>query len=282
MTLQDVLCQAADLPSFPEIALRVARETEHADACAASISTLMSEDQGLSSRVLRLANSSFFGVPRRIDSLREAIIVLGLVNVRRLALAASTYSWFVSSGRGSKLPMALLTQGMTAASLATDLERTAAAKSETDLFTASIVADIGLAALSAVQPNLVQEVLSMCRDEQMPLNMAEVRVFGFSHAEVGAAMAHEWGFPDGVIRVIRDYSDPGRAADYVVDLDFVNVAMSLCNDLNIGLRTLGVLQPLQPEAILRLGLARDEVEAVRDGLANQGKQAVGQLWGMAA
>ena len=88
MELSEILKLAVDLPSYPVVSLKVARETDNSEATASSIADLMAQDTGLSVRVLRLANSSFFGIPRQVDSLREAIVMLGLANVRRLALAA--------------------------------------------------------------------------------------------------------------------------------------------------------------------------------------------------
>ncbi|MBL8048750.1 MAG: HDOD domain-containing protein [Chthonomonas sp.] len=282
MTLQELLCQAADLPSFPQLALRVARETEHSDACAASIADLMAEDQGLSTRVLRLANSSFFGVPRRIDSLREAIIILGLVNVRRLALAASTYSWFLSTGRGSRLPMALWSQSVGVATVAASLETQSPKVSETDLFTAGILADIGLSAMGAVAPEPVDRVFQLCRDELMALARAEQEVFGFSHEQVGAELATEWGFPDGVITCIRYHHWPHRAPDGEVAPYFLNLAAGLMSETNQGLVALGHQDVILPEVLVALGLETEHLEAARAGLQRALSMPQGILGGLAA
>lgn len=272
MELSEILKLAVDLPSYPVVSLKVARETDNSEATASSIADLMAQDTGLSVRVLRLANSSFFGIPRQVDSLREAIVMLGLANVRRLALAASTYAWFHGVGGRTDLPSVFWSQSISVASFAQVVASEAKSRCEVDPFTAALLVDVGLTALGAVLPDHLDVILRACSEEGRSLTEVETEQFGFTHQELGAQLGDYWGFPEVINQVILHHHDPNRADERLVITDCIHVAQVLCSRWSLGLAKLGVQHPLQPEVLDRLQIA----EAALDDLARAGAEQIGE------
>src|SRR5690242_15728442 len=93
ITIEEIVKKTPDLPSMPAAAIKVMRETESTTSSASSIAHILAQDQALSARVLRLANSAYYGLSRKVANLQESVIVLGMRCVRNLCLVASTYPW---------------------------------------------------------------------------------------------------------------------------------------------------------------------------------------------
>src|SRR5262249_891788 len=93
LTIDDIVRKTPDLPSAPTVALAAMKHAGDPDATASSLSKILAQDQSLVLRVLRLANSAFYGARREIHTMPEAVVLLGMRTVRHLCLLASSYPW---------------------------------------------------------------------------------------------------------------------------------------------------------------------------------------------
>jgi hypothetical protein len=157
------LDDARDLPSLPEVAVKVSRLADDPNASAASIARVIATDQGLTARILRLANSALYGVARRVGTVQEAVVILGLGTIRNLTLAASIYPALGAAVPGYDLAKGELWRHSVAAALcAQELARRmpraprpgagaapSAAVSPDEAFVAGLLHDIGKTLLSA-------------------------------------------------------------------------------------------------------------------------------------
>ncbi|MBI3721807.1 MAG: HDOD domain-containing protein, partial [Fimbriimonas ginsengisoli] len=196
MTLEAILKQTTDLPTFPAAALAVLKETSSADASANSISKHITQDQALTARVLRLANSAYYGLPRQVMDVSESVIVLGTRTVRNLCMVAATYPWMSRPLPGYGLEPYHLWVNSFSVALGSKLiaERTGAAQSDS-AFTAGLLHNIGKVALSAWLENKLGSVQQIAQAEGLSFDEVERRMFGFDHAEVGAFLAERWNLP---------------------------------------------------------------------------------------
>lgn len=162
----------------------------------------ISQDQFLSAKVLRVANSSFYGLRRQVSSISDAVVVLGFGNVRGIALAAGFSGLFPVSDSAFSWPdywRRCMAAGIYARCLARQLKLDAESA-----FTAGLFHDIGLAALAYVMPERVEQAQDMA-GEAGDLLAAEQALLGYDHAELGGEIARYWNFPYEIEQAIRQH-----------------------------------------------------------------------------
>ncbi len=164
------------------------------------LATRISHDQGMSARILRVANSPFYGLMRQVGSIHEAVMVLGFNSVRSIALAAGISSVFPAATGAFSWPdywrRSMLT-GIYAKALAGCL-----ALDRETAFSAGLFNDIGLAVLAYGAPELLAEARAAVTEE-VDLLGAERAVLSFDHALLGGEVARRWNFPPAIEAAIR-------------------------------------------------------------------------------
>ena len=147
---------------------------------AEEIGTLIEKDQVLSAKVLRLANSPFYGFPSRIASVAHAVVVLGLNVVKGLTLCATAFDMMRNAGM-NELWRHSLGVAMTAHILGTK----AAMKNPEEVFVAGLLHDIGKVVLYVKWPDVGQQITTVTRNTSRPLMDTEQELFEVTHADVG-------------------------------------------------------------------------------------------------
>jgi len=230
------------LPSVPRVFTALTRALADETTDANVIAKVISQDVAMSAKVLQLVNSAFFSQATTIASIEQAVVRLGFQMVKNLAL---TIEVFRESGSDSVIPAfsieaeqhhALHTAAI-ARSLLTDR-----ATAE-DAFMAAILHDVGKIVLAKELPGKFAEAQSMAQSEIIPMHIAERRLFGISHAEIGAYLMGIWGLPYPIVEAIANHHEPMRVPgrDRFGILEAVYVANCLANDAELDMNYLGTL-----------------------------------------
>ena len=207
-----LLDEIADLPVVPAVALRVLQFAEADAGGAAELAAILSADPALSAKLIRVSNSAYYGFTRRFSTVREAVIVLGFKQVRQMAVAAS----MVDAFRPARSPIdgfdmdLFWGHALTVAMISELAARKFNAGSPADAFAAGILHDIGRLALRQARPREFGRALAAARATGEPLRDVERRETGFSHDDVGFALAVRWQFPAFLAAAIgQRYAGPG-------------------------------------------------------------------------
>lgn len=255
ITLDDLTAKTPDLPILPAAVMRVMREADSSDSTAADVARAIGTDQGLSARVLRMANSAYYGLPRQVGDLRQAVIVLGLRTVKRLALLASTFPWLSRPiRRGDEKPETLWPHSYACACGARVMAIASGKCSEDEAFAAGLLHDVGRLAMHLWMADKMTAIAHLAEREALPLDEAEQKVLGFDHAEAGAGMAAEWGLPAGMISAIRHHHRPERLSPTEPLVDCVHAALMLEVSAGLPCGFDGERCRFSREALERLGL----------------------------
>jgi len=182
------------LPSLPRIYGDLTAALESPNCGAAEIAEVVCRDPALAAKILQLVNSSFFGLPRQVTSLPQAVAYLGVATLRSLVLSTEAMSLFRPAARAAGLDVDALSAR--AAATATEAARLAAPEYRADAFTAGLLSDIGLVLLAAKAPELLRQ------DES---------TWGFSHGEVGAYLLGLWGLPAAVVEAVAFHHESSGA-----------------------------------------------------------------------
>jgi putative nucleotidyltransferase with HDIG domain len=193
------------LPMRPGAAQRILTMLEDPDRGADDLARVIETDPALSARILRLANSPFFGLGGTVSSAARAVIVLGLSVVR--SLAVSTAAGLFDT-RGKALPAGFW-EHATSAAAASGCVAQATGVPKADAFSAGLLHDLGEVLLERHAPDRVAAIRASSRDDvRKRLNM-EQHAFGGDHAEVGAIVLASWQLPKGFVDSIRwHHADP--------------------------------------------------------------------------
>ena len=193
---------AKRLPSPPGIAVQVLELCRRDDVDIQEIADTIMCDPALSGRLLRFANSPMSGVGREVTSIRDALLLLGLRQVKLIALG---FSLTISAGDLTCPGFDL--RGFWAESFVTGViaRRIAGDWFEADrqeAFTAGLLAGIGRLALAHAVPEEYGRVIETARREGVPLTEAERQLLRLGHAEFGAKLLQEWGLPEPLVRAV--------------------------------------------------------------------------------
>lgn len=180
-----------DLPTLPSVLMPILTAVADPDSSALDISRRLIADQSLSTKVLRVVNSAYFGLSRRIHHVHEAVAILGYKELAQIVLTASVFKCFGPSRSGydrTQLWRHALAVGIASDRIALGLELDPAEGH----YTAGLLHDIGKVALDAVYPRRFAETTRRAVETGASADAAERATFGVDHAVIGRALAEHW------------------------------------------------------------------------------------------
>ena len=262
LRLQSLLKQIKDLPALPDVALQVMRAADNERSDMSEIARVISRDQSLTTRVLRMANSSHYGAIRTISTVTDAVVILGLRTVRNLAMAASCQELLAAELSGYYLGRGDLWRhsycsALVAQSLAGKVKYPVAEEA----FVAGLLHDVGKVLLSVHLRGKFNQVVFAANKKRVSFVDAEREVFGFDHAEVGARMLEKWNLPVSLVHAVRHHHAPLGAKQPTALACIVHVADVVCLMLGVGLGADGLSYSLDPRVLDLLKLTDGAIEA---------------------
>lgn len=253
--LRNRIEQLGDLPTLPHVVQQLAAMISRPTVSAEEIGTIIEKDQVLAAKVLRLANSPFYGFPSRIGSVSHAVIVLGFNVVKGLTLCASALTIMKDAGM-DQLWRHSLGVAITANLLATKLE----IKNPEELFVSGLLHDIGKVVLYVKWPdvgNSIKDALKTRADRS--LFDVEQELTGLSHAEIGGYLAGAWHLPVTLREPILYHHNPIHAKDATLQTAIVHVADILVKGLACGNPGDDLIPPLSWPAWDQVGLDKQSL-----------------------
>ncbi|NDY41784.1 HDOD domain-containing protein [Dissulfurirhabdus thermomarina] len=222
-----------ELPTIPQILNRVLHEVDSATSTAASLEKVIRDDPMLTAKILRMANSPYYGLAGEVNSIARAVMVLGFEEVRNLVVALALGGAFsgdlgIPGVDAADLWMHSVGTGRAASMLA---ERVGLDADE--LFTAGLLHDIGRLLMCMYFKDEMKEIMALQIQRGVSLNQAEAE-FGLSHGEVGAYLTTRWGFGDFLSTVVRYHHNPQGAGPHAKAASAVFLADGLCRKVGLG------------------------------------------------
>jgi len=262
-----ILSKVKSFPTMPGAGAKMLSLLEEPDTEISEIEEILRYDPGLTANVLKLANSAYFGIPSKIGSLRQAVIVLGLKRLIQLVVASCVSAVMDKSVPGYGLPAGDLWRHSIAVSIAAeamvkDKKRTVSQ----DVFTPALLHDVGKLVLGTFVKDELEAIESIAA-KGVPFVVAENMILGTDHAEIGAQILSNWNFPPGVINAVRWHHDPDSPETSNKQMDIVYLANLLCQTTDTSGEAGGQSVELSPAVIERLGVRLNQFEAISDKIA---------------
>lgn len=202
-----ILDRLHQLPAMPQVVQEVMASFKSDRTGSAALGHKIALDQGLSARVLRVANSSFYGLQREVGSIQDAVMVLGFDTVRSLVVSAGFMRAFPAAPGGAFDRQAYWKRSFRVATYTEALAQ-CLGRERKMAFTAGMFHDVGQLVLDVCIPERFAAVLKQQKASGLELIEVEQAVLGFDHAEIGAEMARRWNFPTEIEHAIRYWRMP--------------------------------------------------------------------------
>lgn len=250
-SLDQLLGHADALPSLPEIVHHVMSTLKDEEADVDTLVHHINTDPVIVSRLLAAANASAFGLAARIDSARQAFMVLGQNRVISIILATALIERY-DSPTAEFDSRELWRHTLGVATCARALAERSDFSPET-AFTGGLLHDIGKLLMCTAAPAAYAEVLHLHQAEDVPATTAELAVFGYDHAAAGSRLATLWNLPNEIAEAIAAHHKPD---DYSSELgDLIHVADVLSHALELGESPDKRVPDLSERACASLGLS---------------------------
>ena len=232
--VEQIVQDVSTIHSLPMFYSQLSEAIDHPRSSIADIAKIISEDQGLTARILKLANSPLFGYFSKIETITQAVTIIGVLQVRDLALALSVMDVF------SGIPETMVNmEQFWRHSLATGLAARHIATSQREaslerFFVAGILHDVGRLVLYISVPEIALELLERCGNTGELLHRVERERLGFDHAEVAGALLRRWKIPPRVAEPVERHHSCGRAEQYPREASILHFADLVAHALQIG------------------------------------------------
>ena len=207
-----VLNKSQKLPTLPGIAIRILEAVQKERPDLQEIAEVLATDPPLSAEILKMINSPFFGLTRKVTSVFHAVSMLGMNVVKNLALSFALVKNFSSSGQSDFDYPRFWKYSLTTAIAARMIAEKIATESAEDAFFLGLLHDMGLLALVRCLPDQYRLVAQESTNGNCAGHQAENQILGFDHMAVGRHLVHSWGLPARFWQSIGCHHCPERLA----------------------------------------------------------------------
>lgn len=267
--LDELLSHADALPSLPEIVHHLIQSLNDESADVDTLVHHINADPAIVARLLAAANSSAFGLSTRIDSARQALLVLGVDRVLSIILATALVQRFDTQTPEFDAHL-FWTHTLGVATCARVIAEQTGHNPET-AFTGGLLHDIGQLLMLAAAPDAYASALQLRQQEDVSIIAAERSIFGYDHAAAGAMLAKAWNLPRELSEAISAHHDPDPCCADLADI--VHVAEVLSHALDLGEQPNNRVPDMSERACTQLGIfwpgfagRFGEIEARYDGI----------------
>ncbi|MCK5547004.1 MAG: HDOD domain-containing protein [Rhodospirillaceae bacterium] len=223
------------LPMPPSVILDVLKELDSENANAKVVASIIERDVGLTTQVLRLANSAFFSIPVTVTSPQQAVTMLGFDSIKATILAASIFNAFDIGPEEEKKLHRLAHNSFAIGAVAQALAEAegAGATLVGHALCAGSVSHIGTLMLMYYCPDAFKEAETSCEEGSTTIHEAEQDLIGSGHGAFGGYLLGLWGFNDSIIEAVAYHHEPQRSGHTeLAPLTFVHAAQHLCTILS--------------------------------------------------
>jgi len=230
----ELLQSYIDIASLPTIYYRINEAINDPRASMAKIGKIISDDPGLTVRLLRLANSAFYGFPSRIETITQALVIIGTRQLCELAMGTTIITLFkgipedlvnMESFWRHSIACGVAAKTLAAYRRENNIER---------LFVVGMIHDIGRLVIYKKMGEQAQEMLSRCKADGGLLFLAEREAMGFDHSDLGSMLLRMWNLPSNIVEAVGFHHQPHSAKQYPTEAGIVHLADIIVNAMHLG------------------------------------------------
>jgi len=232
----DKIKRVKHFPTLPEVVSYVTELLDNPRVTAREVGDVISQDIAISAKVLKLVNSSFYGFQKSIDTISQAIVVLGFKALKNTVLGVGIINSFpeIDSQTGFN-EKGFWLHSVGVATSAKAIAEASGHENPEQVFIAGLLHDVGKLLLAIAFPDVTSGIIKSAQDKKMTFSEAEKEVMSSNHGLIGKWLLERWNFPEDLQEVVRFHHNPIRASDAHQEItDMVCAGDTLCRALEMG------------------------------------------------
>jgi HD-like signal output (HDOD) protein len=266
---QLVLATPSSLGSYGPLIEEIETALRSPQCSLGTIGDMIEKDVDLTARLLRFANSAYCGFSTKLNTVTEAISLIGIQQVQDLLLATSVIERFAGLP-GEFVSMQSFWQHSLATGIGARLIALEKRLPKADrLFVAGLLHDVGRLVLFLQAPKQAQKVFELQQQERLLLREAELRVLGYDHQHIAEALLKSWKYPPALVQAVGYHHQPSLCEGAKMEAAVVHLADHIVNAMRVGSSGEKFVPPLNPQAWPMLGLEVAVLAPVVTGIDEQ-------------
>lgn len=259
--VEKLVAEIKNLKPFPRIAHQLLELLENPDSSSEEIAELILYDPAITANILRVCNSAYFSLPRQIESVHEAVNILGINHIIDLVLVKFGAENFRKGQDGYGLHEGeLWRHAVSSALISREIAKRKGVEGAHSIFTASLLKDIGKIVLDRFAANAFEKIYNTAKERGISFRDAEKAIIGIDHAEIGGLIAESWGFSPKLVKMIRNHHSPMEYEG--VEASIIYMADCICMMMGIGVGSDGLSYYFYEDTAKDLGITPDIIQEI--------------------
>jgi len=273
-TADELVANCTKLFTLPEVYLEVKKVIDNPDSTMADLSRAISIDPGMTATVLKLVNSAFYAMPRKVETISRAVGILGMQPLHDLTLAVAVTKTFSGLNQQVMSMKVFWANSFFSGLVARELARKCFLVDSERMFVEGLLRDIGHLILYEQLPEQSEQALRESAKEGTPVHTVEQQIWGFDFTEVGQGLIENWQLPKNFGIAIRYQNNPNGTKDHGFEAALLNMASALTEGFQAPNGLTEWQNLVAPESWNLTGL---EEEALKESMVEAGKQLTSML-----
>jgi len=263
--IERLLTHAGDIPTLPSTVFRIMQLTEDPSCNAGDLAQVLLSDPPLAARVLKLANSAYYGFSQKIGSVQQAITLLGFSTLKNVLLSASVFDFYRLGGMGIDLG-GLWKHSIATATAAKLIAKRIRYPNVEKAYTVGLLHDIGKIVIARYLPNGLNHIAQMVKTQQCSVYDAETRILGANHAGIGAFVLEKWNLPPAITEAVEFHHHPTQSHFQFYMAAICYLANILAHRSKIGNSGDEMEREMDPMVRDYFGLTSQHLQELQDNL----------------
>ena len=263
ITLTRLLIKVKSMPPLPQSIAQILELTKSNKSSAQDLTKVCERDPKLTTNMLKLANSPYYGFSRKISTISHAIVCLGLDTVKSIALTSSTQEML-----NNEVPAYALEEGMLwqhsicCATCARIIAKRIGFNESEEAYIAGLLLDIGKIMLSNFSEDQFVQIIEKAKNNRISFDRPEKEILGFDHSKIGGKIIEKWNLPSVLVETVKYHHRPDKVKINKRLTYIVHLADAISCMLGIGLGCDGLMYVFEDNTLDVLGLSKEDVESI--------------------
>jgi len=261
--LKRIVEKIRGLPTLPNILDKMNKIAGDPNASADQLGSIITDDPASTSRILRIVNSSFYGLQNRISNVSHAIVILGFNAVKSIVLSSTIFDMFAKAGKEAEFDrVEFWKHSIAAGGAAQVIARKMGVKQTEEFFIAGLLHDIGKVILDQYLNPVFIKILQTVKSRNSLFIDAEMALLGLSHARIGGWLFKKWGLANHIVAAVQYHHEPKLAGDNAKFAAVIHMADILARAIKLGSGGDNKIPLADREAWRSLNIPHTEMESL--------------------
>ena len=263
----DRLYGISDLPTLPTVFLNIMRLMRDPNTPMREIAKVVESDPAISIKILKLINSSFYGLTRTVDSVQQAIVLLGASTLKNVVISVSIFKAMGGQSTNSCFSREAFWQHSIGCGLiARYLGNRIGCERDEQGFIAGVIHDIGKVVLDKYFHDELADITRHVKERGISFYSAELEVIGTTHAEIGAHLAENWKLPENLVAVVGEHHQFDPGSDHAILTALIQLSDMLVRKYKVGSGGDDLVPEVDPLIWQTLNLDPSDLDAMGEEL----------------